>query len=132
MSPPIFYQLLLCAVIMAVFLFAIQVNEFFSLASLVSFQGMFSVVGPTYIYCNLSENVTAKLYEIGDVFYNFAWYRLPVKRQKLFIPPIQRSQSEFRLMGFGLVDCSLTVFSAVRAHFYLKINENSRFFWSNY
>lgn len=128
MSPAIFYQLLLCAVILAVYLFTIQVTELFSFGSLVSFVGILCIVGPTYIYCMLSENITIKIYEIGDGFYNIAWYRLPIKQQKLFILPIQRSQSEFRLMGLGLVDCSLGVFSAVSEYSTSKSMENRIFF----
>lgn len=126
MSPAIFYQLLLCAVILAVYLFIIQMNALFSLATFVSIQGILSVLGPTYIYCMLSENVTIKLYDIGDCFYEFGWYRLPIKQQKLFLLPIQRSQSEFRMMGLGLVDCSLGVFSAVCVYFTGKPMEDQQ------
>lgn len=111
MSAPLFYQLLLCAVDLAVFLFAIQVNGI--LQAIICVEAMLSVLVPTYIYCFLSEMVTIDLYAIGDHFFNFPWYLLPAKHQLLFQWPIQRSQSEYRLMGMGMVECSLGVFSAV-------------------
>lgn len=55
------------------------------------------------------------LFEVGDIFYNSLWYKLPSQEQKLLILPIQRSQKLFRLNGFGIVDCSLEVFSSVNS-----------------
>lgn len=71
--------------------------------------------------------VTASLTAIGDHFYNFPWFLLPVEHQLLFLPPIQRSQSAYRLKGLGMVECSLRVYSAVRrgkCDSSIKINNN--------
>lgn len=65
------------------------------------------------IYCAFSEKVTNDLFESGDLFYESPWYRLPVKLQKLYILPVQRSQKEFRLSGLGIIECSLGVFASV-------------------
>lgn len=58
------------------------------------------------------------LHGIGDVFYNCEWHRLPIKQQKLFLYPIQRSQKAIRLRGFGIIDCSLSFFSSVKEHIF--------------
>lgn len=63
---------------------------------------------------------TTDLLEIGDIFYNSAWYRLPIKEQRLLALPIQRSQREFRLSGLGFLDCSLAVYSSVKLLFSIK------------
>lgn len=65
------------------------------------------------ISCVFSEVITHDLCTIADIFYGYAWYRLPVKQQKLFILPIQRANKALRLTGLGLVDCSLRVFASV-------------------
>lgn len=107
-SPVLFYQLLLCAVSMSVFLLALEECEM-----LVFTLGITSITISTFIYCYLSDNGTADLFAIGDAFYGCAWYLLTVSQQKRLILPIQRANHEFRLTGFGIVDCSLGVFVSV-------------------
>lgn len=110
----LFYQLLVCAVIIAFNLFSLEsTKSIYDLHSIVSFTELTSTVVPTYIYCSLSDNFTSDLEDIGDVFYESTWFKMPVKYQRFMIMPIMRSQREIRLSGFGLIDCSLNVFLAV-------------------
>lgn len=109
----LFYQLLVCAVIIAFNLFALDSTNGSILHSIVSFGEMLTTIIPTYIYCSLAENFTANLSEIGEIFYASTWYHFPVKYQKLMQIPIMRSQREIRLSGLGIIDCSLNVFLTV-------------------
>lgn len=113
MSTVFFYQLLLCAVDIAFFLFLFESDNLFSFTILVSVVGLASVLLPTFYYCILSENLTLDLSEIGDVFYNCSWYELSVKQEKWFILPIRRCQKTFDISGLGIVECSLGVFASV-------------------
>lgn len=115
MSVGLFFQLLVSAVSLAIYMFGIESNGNLSVSFFISIIGLTSVITTTYIFCFLSEYVTYKLSDIGDHFYNCAWYNLPVKQQKMFILPIQRAQVEFRINGLGLVECSLNVFSSVNS-----------------
>lgn len=113
MSATIFYQLILCSIVTAVNLFAIYLNGVCALESLIAFIDIISVLTPTFFYCKLSECITSDLHEIGDAFYNMAWYKLPLEQQKMFQSMIQRAQHGARLTGFGVVACSLPAFLSV-------------------
>lgn len=113
----LFFQLLICAIIIAFDLFTMESANTSYLLLVVSFTEMASTVVPTYIYCSLSETFTYDLVEIGDTFYSSTWYKMPVKYQKLLRIPVMRSQREVRLSGLGLIDCSLNVFLSVRKYF---------------
>lgn len=119
MSIGLFFQLLVCAGTVAVYMVGIDSNPHLNVNLGVLCIGMSVTLSSTAIYCYLSENVTTALEEIGNTFFEFDWSRLPPKHQKLFLLPIQRSQLNFRLTGLKLVDCSLRVFSSVRM-FHLK------------
>lgn len=110
-SPTLFYQLLLCAGNLA-FLMA-GIDSDINLDTLVAVCGLSTVLMPTFFYCNFSENVTTHLLSIGDSFFSYPWYELPVTYQPMLIFPIQRSYKEFRLTGYKIVDCSLRTFSSV-------------------
>lgn len=68
----------------------------------------------TYVFCYFAENVTDDLLSISDSFYQSNWYQYPAKQQRtLFMLAIRRAQSECRMSGLGLVDCSLGVYTLV-------------------
>lgn len=113
MSATLFYQLLICASIIAFNLFVLESYNLLSFESLASIYVVATYSILTFIYCYLSDTVTTNLYNIGDTFFGFCWYLLPVPQQKLFILPIQRSQQLYHLNGLGLVDCSLRNFLSV-------------------
>lgn len=114
-SPVLFYQLVLCAVNTAIFLYVLGLQGLLlNLDALVCLMGILSVLFPTFIYCHLSESLTFKLCSVGLIYYSCAWYCLPIKQQKLIILPIKRAQKEVRMTGLGIVDCSLSIFSSVR------------------
>lgn len=117
MSVGLFFQLLMCAVSLAIYMVGIESNSNLSVSFLVSIVGLAGNLTPTYVCCFLSEFVTHKLSAIGDHFYDCGWYRLPAKQQRLFILPIRRGQLEFRMSGLGIVECSLSVFLSVNSMF---------------
>lgn len=135
MSVGLFFQLLMCAVSLAIYMVGIESNSNLSVSFLVSIVGLAGNLTPTYVCCFLSEFVTHKLSAIGDHFYDCGWYRLPAKQQRLFILPIRRGQLEFRMSGLGIVECSLSVFLSVNSmfnQFHWIAIFNGRFFSSNF
>lgn len=113
MSAPLFYQLLMCASIIAFNLFVLESNNIFSFDGIVASYEVLCYGTLTFIYCYLSDAITSNLYDIGDSFFGCAWYILPIQQQKMFIVPIQRSQRRFHLTGLALADCSLKNFLSV-------------------
>lgn len=107
-----FTVMLTCTLVIAFNLFVAEVSGV-GIETLFAFTDSLFMILITFMYCYLSEWVTSDLLEIGDLFYNSAWYRLPVKQQRLLTLPIGRAQREFRLSGLGLFDCSLALFSSV-------------------
>lgn len=113
MSAALFYDLLVCAVVIALCSFQFITNDLLTNDTIVSMLESVYVTILSYILCNLSDGVTSKLDEIEEIFYGIKWYRLPSKHAKLIILPMQRSQLKFYFTGLGLVNCSLVVFLSV-------------------
>lgn len=109
----LFIQLVICAIAMAFNLFALESHGIFSTHSMSTIIGLIVVLTFTFIVCYLAEALTLDLNGIADIFYDLAWYQLPIKAQTLFIPIISHSLHEFRLNGIGLIECSLFVFGKV-------------------
>lgn len=118
MSVVLFSQLLMCALISALSLFSLQSNDLISCDTIVSTHELLFVILMAFIYCYLSSQATTYLLGVTDMFYDCDWFMLPVKQQKLFIFPMQRSQNEFYSNGLGLVDCSLATFLKVSHRIY--------------
>lgn len=108
----LFYQLLICAVIIAFNLFGLETAKLDMYTILATTELLCTVV-PTYIYCYLSEQLTFDLLDIGVTFFGSIWYELPVKCQQLVTLPIIRSQRPIYLSGLGIIDCSLSVYLSV-------------------
>lgn len=114
MSSVLFFLLLSYALVLAIFLVDLDaVNGFNILYAYGVLTTFTNFVFQLIIYCRLSENITDDLFASGDLFYESPWYRLPPKLQKLYMLPIQRSQQEFRLSGFGIIECSMRICAAV-------------------
>lgn len=113
MSSTFFFLLLCSAINTAILLLAVDVDNLFTITTVSVIDGLVFVFVQTFFYCYLSEGVTSKLRSIGDIFYESAWYQLPVKQQQMVQLPILQSEREFRLMGLGIIDCSLWVFVSV-------------------
>lgn len=113
MSEVIFIVLLISIIIIACNLFALESNDLLSLQAIVGLAVMICVLPVIFVYCFLAEWIKKNLYDIGNIFYDSPWYRLPVKQQQIVIFPIQRAGQEFRFLCFGLIDCSLDTFSSV-------------------
>lgn len=112
----LFQITLTCTIAIALNLFVIELNDLFSIETTIAMVNIVVVTLPMAIYCYLSEWITSDLLEVGDIFYNSKWYRLPFEEQRLVALPIERAQRVFRLRGLGLFDCSLAVFYSVMFH----------------
>lgn len=111
-SAVIFYQLLMCAIVVALNLFKFTSNGI-NLENVISIYELFLSFVPTFIYCFFSSEVTMSLLAIGDIYFECPWYHLHFDQQKLFILMIKRSQNNFRFEGFSIVHCSLDIFLSV-------------------
>lgn len=120
MNGILFHQLITCAIMEALCLTSLEADGIFSPDNsviLYIFSGMMMM---TYVFCYLSETITRNLHDVGRVFYESAWFLLPVRQQLIFHNVIERSQITFHLKGLGLIDCSLAVFWAVSIEERLK------------
>lgn len=120
MGTVLFCQLLLSAVNIGFLLTVIEWMGVLNSVTFVSILGILTISLPTFFYCKLSENVTTDLEAIEDAFRECLWYYLPVKQQQMFILPMLRAQREYRMMGLGMIGCSLPVFSSV--NYFCTIN----------
>lgn len=114
LSVVLFFSLLSYAVTIALFLFDLELAPLMSFASFGLMISLTNLLTQIVLYCTSSENLTYDLIATGDLFYDSTWFQLPIKLQKLYLLPIQRSRKEFRLNGRGIIECSLRVFAAVR------------------
>lgn len=110
----LFHMSLMCTIVIALNLFAFELNDPLSLQGMNVFINLMVFVMLTFAHYFLSERLTSNLLEIGDIFYNSSWYRLPVKRQRLLVLPIERGHCVLRLRALGLFDCSLENFASVK------------------
>lgn len=108
-----FTMTIACTIVAALSLFVGELNGM-RLESWFAFMDALIALLIMFTFCYLSECITSNLLEIGDVFYNSEWQLLPVNKQRLLIPPIEKGQRIFRLKGLGFFDCSLAAFSSVR------------------
>lgn len=129
MTVILFGMTLTCTTAIALDLLAIELNSAYSLDRMNAIIDSFIMMSNMLVYSCLSEFISSDLIEIGDFFYNLAWYQLPVEKQKLFGLPIQRAQRIFQLNGMGLCNCSLEVFSKV--FFYAAHVCLDNFYFSN-
>lgn len=113
MEVVLFILNLACTLVIAFNLFVVEISDAFTLEAMVALVDLIVILGEMFVFSYLSEWITTDLLDIGDIFYNSPWYRLPIKQQKLLVLPIQRTGRELRLTGLGLFDCSLMRFSAV-------------------
>lgn len=113
MSASLFFQLAICAVTFALYLFGFEAGFVIDMSLFVKIAGFLTIAAMTFVYCYFSEGATHDLAAIGGIFYDCAWYRLPLKQQMLLIVSIQRAQKSYRMNGLGLVECSLRTFASV-------------------
>lgn len=114
MDRVLFNMLLACSAIVAFNLVALDANKAINLETIMAFYNLILVLGITFVYCKLSQEVTEILLSIGDSFYASVWYEWPVQHQRILGFPIQRSARLFCLKSMGLIECSLDTFSSVR------------------
>lgn len=108
-----FIVTLSCIIVIACSLAVVELSDSFNLQMLTAFFDLAVLIGVTFAYYYASEWITSDLLQIGDIFYDSAWYRLPARQQRLVRLSIIRGQSVLRLRGLGFVECSLPVFASV-------------------
>lgn len=113
MESVLFSMTFTCMVIIVFNLYVIELNDTLTFEIYCAFGNLAAGLALAFTYFFMSEWITSDLMQIGDHFYNSAWYQLPTKQQTLLVLPIQRAQRELRLSGLGLFDCSLEVFGQV-------------------
>lgn len=120
-----------CVIVIASNLLVVELNESINVEMMVAFVNLIVITVMTFAHFYLAEKITSDLLSIGDLFYNSAWYRLPIKQQKLLVLPIQRAQRELRLKCLGLFNCSMPVFSSVQliSQLIVKLQELCDFFY---
>lgn len=116
MSEVIFEQMLFSAIELAMFMFAVDETAGMSQMNVTAAIAVASVLLPAFYVCRYSANLTARLEAIGDAFYDYSWYCLKARQQRLLLLPIQRAQKSFRIKGLSLIDCSLEFFSVVNIY----------------
>lgn len=82
-------------------------------ALILNFQCLIMYMTVCYLYCDLSEKITANSFEINMIVYKSLWYESTPKHRRALVLTIMRSQKDFRLKGYGLVNCSLPRFLMV-------------------
>lgn len=113
MSGVLFYQLLSCILFLALSFLFVDKAERFDTALVLNLQCLVMYMLVCYLYCDLSEQITGHSIEIGDIVYASLWYESTPRHREALALIILRSQKEFRLKGFGLVNCSLPRFLMV-------------------
>lgn len=114
MGAVLFFQLLVCASVIAFNLFVLESNTNYSLMSIViSVYTVVTYAGITFGFCIMSDIVADRLCNIDEIFYRIGWYLVTAKHQRLVLLSIQRAQRPFRFNGFGLINCSLETFTGV-------------------
>lgn len=113
MESTLFNVTFTCTIIITLNLCMFELFDMFSFEMLIGVLDVYLVLGLTFAYYYLAEQITSDLSSIEMIFYKSAWYHLKTKHQRLIVLPIQRAQRDVRLTGLGLFECSLPVFSAV-------------------
>lgn len=118
MSGILFNQLFSCILFLALMLFSMDQSKTFDTSMILGLQSLVTYLMIGYLYCRLSENMTEKCFEIGDVVYNnLFWYKMSVNERKCIMFIIRQSQKEFRLKGLGMINCSLATYLTVISNF---------------
>lgn len=114
-SGVLFYQLLSCISFLALSFLFVDHAERIDTALVVTLLCVTMYLVICYAYCDVSEQITAKSLEIRSIVYASLWYEAPPKQREAMALMILRSQKDFRLKGFGLINCDLSNFLMVRA-----------------
>lgn len=109
----IFMHLLCCSIIIAFNLILLEASDRIDFQVMASLYIMLSETALNFLFCFLSERITAALSKIGFAFYESLWLHLPTRQQKLLALTIARSQQDFYYEGLGIVYCSLETFGRV-------------------
>lgn len=114
MNEVLFLRLLACSAIVALNLFAMELSDTVSLETIAAVYDMVTILAMTFLHCYYAETVTKALLGVGDAFFESSWYTGAIGQNAIvLLMPIQRSQRQFRMVTFNMIECSLTVFLKV-------------------
>lgn len=112
-SAAFFFQISMFILMLAVDLFIIDQTGGIDANALLNLNSTSMFFVMSYVFCYLSENITAKSLANANIAYEATWYKMSNSSQKAIGMIIMRSQREYRIVGFGMVECSLEVFLTV-------------------
>lgn len=67
-----------------------------------------------WISCKYGSNLTICFLKMGNIAYSALWYRFPLSERHSVRMIIRRAHTEFNLTGYGLFNCSMDTFLAVK------------------
>lgn len=139
MSGPLFFQLLVYAVFIAVNLLQLdevllnsaqlvtfkklnsknclpfQTLQNFDFGILLNLNSLITQIIFNYISCSYANNVTVQSLSAADIAFSVPWYAFPMTRQHFIMQMIQRAQKPFYLKGYNIVECSLATYFNVNS-----------------
>lgn len=67
-----------------------------------------------FLYCFFGNRTSDNLLDLGDVFYDFKFYKFPGDLQKYLTLMIANTQEPVYYHGFNILNLNLVTFNAVR------------------
>lgn len=118
LSGPQFFQFLIFVSIIVLTVRSIEKNlQNFGIEFIVCMDCFLVQLIFIYVECHFASKIMGKSTRLAGIIYNFRWYELPLKQQRLVIPIIRQGQIPFTLDGYGFFSCTLETFAQVFLHF---------------
>lgn len=126
MSVAMFFQLVFCVLCIALVLFAVDEADKLNTALLFDIEAFLVYNTYTFLCCSMSENLTEKSGNIGNVVYNVAWFNMTANEKQAIWMVISRTKNEYHLNAMGLFDCSFASYLQVYTFFFSKYMKCSK------
>lgn len=94
-------------------IFQLQTFSEFNGAVILNLNALLNQIVFNYITCNYASIITEKLSSVSIIVSDSKWYMYPLDVQKLLPLFIQRTQSQYRITGYGVITCSMATYLAV-------------------
>lgn len=117
----IFFQLVICAIFIAIILSSIDQNlQHINYDVVTNLFCLFLQILLNFTTCKYAQSVTSRSLKVSEMVYSSLWYRLPCSQQKIIAFIIERAQKPFYLRGYQIFTCSLDTFLTVQLHFTIE------------
>lgn len=70
-------------------------------------------ISSLYMFCHYGDHLTLRFEDVGDAFYQFSWYYLPLNSQRDLIFVIAAAQKKVYLRGYAGTSCTREIFKRV-------------------